>query len=60
MKYQYYQDKYGARVEPYYCDNYWCSGIDCDCGLSFEEAKEMVVSHYENRLEWAKSLKEED
>lgn len=58
MKYQYAQGNTGARVEPYYCMNWCCDNADCDCGLTFEEAKEMVVSYYENRLEWAKNLKE--
>ena len=59
MKYQYVQGSTGARIEPYYCDSWWCED-GCDCGLTFEEAKEMVVSYYKNRLEWAKNLKEEE
>lgn len=59
MKYQYIECGTGARIEPYYCNNWWCEDV-CDCGLTFEEAKEILVSYYENRLEWANNLKEEE
>lgn len=59
MKYQYHQNQHGASISEYVCKNYFCQ-LGCDCGLTFEEAKEMVVSYYENRLEWAKNLKEEE
>ena len=59
MKYAYCQGKSGAWIEPYNCDNWFCEP-DCECGLTFEEAKEDVVSYYENQLERAKTLSEED
>jgi hypothetical protein len=59
MKYSYCQGKDKAWIEPYYCDNYFCEA-DCDCGLTFEQAKEDVISYYENQLQRAKELTEED
>jgi hypothetical protein len=58
MKYSYCEGKNKAWVEPYYCDNYFCDA-DCDCGLTFKEAKGFVVSYYEIQLERAKDLAEE-
>lgn len=59
MKYAYCQGKGGAWIEPYYCDNWFCEP-DCGCGLSFQEAKEDVISYYENQLTRAKELSEDD
>ena len=59
MKYAYCQGKSGAWIEPYYCDNWFCEP-DCGCGLSFQEAKEDVISYYENQLTRAKELSEDD
>lgn len=59
MKYSYCQGKDGAWIEPYYCDNWFCEP-DCGCGLSFQEAKEDVISYYENQLTRAKELSEDD
>ena len=59
MKYSYCQGKDGAWIEPYYCNNYFCEP-DCECGLSFQEAKEGVISYYENQLNKAKELTEDD
>lgn len=59
MKYAFCQGKDGAWIEPYYCDNWFCDA-DCDCGLTFAEAKKVVVSYYENQLSRAKELSEDD
>ena len=59
MKYAYCQGKSGAWIEPYYCNNYFCEP-DCDCGLTFAEAKEAVIYYYENQLSKAKELTEDD
>lgn len=59
MKYTYCQGKDGAWIEEYICTNYFCEP-NCDCGLTFEEAKEGLVSYYEHQLENAKKIIEED
>lgn len=59
MNYVYCQGKNSAWIEPYHCDNWFCEP-DCGCGLTFAEAKEDVISYYENQLSKAKELKEDD
>lgn len=59
MKYSHCQGKSGAWIEPYYCDNYFCEP-DCECGITFAEAKEDVISYYENQLSKARELSEDD
>lgn len=44
MKYSYCQGRGEAWIEPYYCNNYFCDA-DCDCGLTFEQAKDDVISY---------------
>lgn len=58
MRYQYCQGANKAWIEEYTCTNYYCEP-DCDCGLTFEEAKEALVSYYECQLENAKKITEE-
>lgn len=58
-RYEYRQGECGAWVQPYYCNNCFCEP-DCDCGLTFEEAKALVIEYYKHQLEKAKKLTEED
>lgn len=59
MKYAYCQGGNKAWIEPYICDNYFCEA-DCECGLTFEEAKADLVSYYEYQLARAMEITEED
>lgn len=59
MKYQYCENGDKAWVESYCCTSTWCEA-DCDCGLTFEQSKKMVVNFYESRLEETKGVEEGD
>lgn len=59
MKYTYNQGKDGAWIEEYSCRNYFCEG-NCECGLEFEEVRDMVISYYNSKLERAMEITEEN
>lgn len=54
-----YLCQYSIEGTEYTCTNYFCEP-NCDCGLTFEEAKAEIVSYYEYQLEQAKNITEDD
>ena len=45
-------------IEPYFCENYWCDS-GCDCGFTFDEAKEEVLEYYRMKLKRMEGYTEE-
>ena len=59
MKYSYNQSFSKAWIGVFACTNYFCES-NCDCGMTFDEAKEMVVEFYRNRLEQVEGMTEDN
>ena len=46
-------------MESTFCENPFCDS-PCDCGYTFEEAKDAVIRYYEEKIERLKTLSEEE
>lgn len=47
-------------IEPTFCTNSYCSHPCNTCGFTFEHAKNMVLTHYSEKLKRLESMNEED
>jgi hypothetical protein len=46
-------------MEPSFCENPFCDS-PCNCGYTFDEAKDAVIRYYEEKIERLKTLSEEE